>query len=43
MAKTTTMGYKKIRSRTFGIEGSHELVRQLQKLKRMGYVNCPTR
>lgn len=43
MAKTTKTGYKKFRSRTFGIEGSHELVRQLQKLKRMGYINCPTK
>lgn len=43
MAKTTKIGCKKFKSRTFGIEGSHELVRQLQKLKRMGYINCPTK
>lgn len=43
VAKTTKLGYKKFNSKTFGIEGQHELVRWLQKLKRMGYVNCPTK
>lgn len=43
MAKTTKVGYKKFKSKTFGIEGSQELVRQLHKLKRMGYVNCHTK
>ena len=41
MVKSTLDKRKVIKSKTFGLEGEYALVRQLQKLKRMGYTICP--
>ena len=41
VVKVNKIGKTVTKSHAFGLESERELIKQLQKLKRLGYVNCP--